>query len=461
MIHIQLSQEPLDNMDTPSGDCKAFSLVISQQEGQAALAELTFVAGTQLFPWCAIAEDKHLLFIGQLVGVANTNAQTLHATYRACRAMPTPLQHMPYDPLFFDEPHMSQYLEASPYLYYFDRCTGLPELSHTLNGSKRVTLHHVLKAEARTLHTPYSAVRATVDVEWVQKHEGTFDLAPSLHAACEGGQLHTLTPKALMHAWPQEGPFLSAQRGKHNGYTVVESHVECEDRSTPEPHHPTWLKGHIWVHWRYAQKRLEIVQFEVAQKLPPLWRSGHVHHIKWKLQAVDDAGNPAISTTASSFYNTERGQNALRYAVQLAHHHLHMSRRCLETTLTVPFSALASITLDHNIDWENISGKVASYRFVYTHKQAYGEVNVRHAVPCEDEAVPQIVWSPIQPEGLGDAPPPTMVGKLEIHNPAQDQLAYLALGGTPQHVPATKFFIRLLELGQHQTLVEKVDLGSL
>lgn len=463
MIHIQLSQEPISGVNGKPGDQQVLSLVISQQEGQAALAELTFSNTSQPYTWCAIAENETLLFVGQLVGLGHLDAHTFQITYRACQALPIPPKHLPYDPLFFDEPYVSQYLEASPYFFYINRYTGLPQLSHIQNGTRSISLSRVLKAETRTLHSPYKSVRAVVEVEWVQRHSGTFDLAPSLHAACEGGQLHTLTPQSLIQAWPKEGPFLSAERGKNNGYTVIESHVEpsCRAGDDSQTSQPTSLNGHIWIHWRYAQKRSEIVQFEVSQNLPHLWNTENVHTLKWRLQAIDSAENPAISSTTSSFFNDERGQKALQYAVLLAHHHLHMSRRCLETTLIVPFETLRDITLDDTIVWGDIQGKVYSYRFTYQHGRAVGEVRIRHSVPCEDESLPAIAWKPIQPEGFGDMPPSTLIEQLDIHNTAQDQQKHLASGWQQENLPPTKFFVRLATLGQHQALVEKVDLGNL
>lgn len=455
MLHIRLSDEPLGGIKGNPGDNRVLEFVLSQKEGDAALAEITLIPGSPTHAWCAVAEDDDLLFVGQLVGISDQDAHTFKTTYRACAAMPITPTHLPYDPLFFDEPHISQYLEASPYLFYFDRCTGIPELSHIHQGQRHYHLSHILKLETNTLHTPCSAIKASVKVEWLQKHEGVFDLAPSIHAACDGGQLTTLTPEHLKQAWPKEGPFLPLKRGQHNGYKVIESHITEGYKSSSQ----SWFQGSIWIHWQYAQKRLETVHFEISQDLPNAWQTGQVHLMKWRLQAVDDLENPTISTSSPSFFNTERGQKALQYAIQLTHHHLIMSRRCLETKITLPFNVLPHITLDTSVSWgKDLEGKIAGYRFVKSAQHAYGEIIVRRQVKAEMQD-PQLQWKPLNPEGFLDTPPTTLVEKIEIHNGAEDQRRHILSGGSLQDVP-TKIFIKLAELGKPYALHQTCNLGN-
>lgn len=458
MLHIHFSDTPIQGIEGSVGDQHVLALILTQQEGGSALAELTLMPENPSKGWCAIADDDVLIFVGQLVGISQHDGKTCKATYRAYSANPLVPHHLPYDPLFFDEPHLSQYLEASPYLFDFDRCTGVPRLSHVQKGGHHYDIEHVFKLETHTLHMPYQAVKASVEVEWVQKHEGTFDLAPSIHSMCEGGQLSTLAPESLMQSWPKEGPFLSMKKGKRNGYQVVESTLEI-DKTVSDC---TWLKGHIWIDWTYAQKRAETVHFTVSQTLPNAWQGSGVHSLKWRLQAVDDPYNPVLKGTEPSFWNTERGQKALEYAIKLAQNTLYMSKRCLQTKLTVPFNVLKNITMDTSLRWgkTKMEGKVAGYRFIRNGKQAYGEIIVRHMIDDSDVKPIQVGWMPISPQGMLGKPPATLVEKIEVHHQPHHQREHVEQGGSLVDVP-TKILVRLAELGKPETLHEVVNLGEL
>ena len=484
MIHIYFHNEPCANKPKNPSKEIVLDLTISHEEGCAALAHITVPQHAYTELWCSIFDEEILLFVGQKVSLKERETdQKKTLIYRAWQASPIIPAHLPYDDLFFDETDTSRFLEASPYFYYFDRCTGASRLSHMLYGKQTVHLQNILKIETAIQGTPYSEAHINLECSWIQRHSDTFDLMPSIHAACTAGRLNTLTPGSITSSWPKDGPFLRNKKGETNGYTVIESELRTyKPRSTglldiypeqayiatePEQNvERVWFDGHIWLRWQYQQPRVEQINFSLNANLRDAYRSGTVYCANWKLKPPR---TEELLPTSASFFNTTRGQQAIKYAVKLAHQRLAISARCITTKITVPFSELCNIHLDASVTWHGKTGKVSGYKFFSRYGKSYGEVYVKQSLHQQtsteqhnqtNNIQPSYDWKPIQPKGLQSKKPPTMVEELRVENMVADQIKHVEEGGELSTCP-TRIYVRLLELGSAKPLLEEVSLGCI
>jgi len=307
-------------------------------------------------------------------------------------------------------------LEGRRDLFFWDPSDGSVGVSNIFKGRRSVDLSDFILADTLKVNfgdVPLSSVKVDISCEWVQRANGDFDLLPRVAGAFPGGIVNTLTPKALMKNWPKDGDKVGPTKmNRNSGYMVMASKIE---RVTPPSTgvlntYPTltkeiwgrrlsraWFDGRLSVYWRYTQKRTEVVRFTLHHDMGHDFRfkgmiKGREKTLRLCLQNVQGYLN---GPDASSFFQMERGKQAILHGVEIAKSHLAGSARCLEVEFQVPLEAALGVGLDHNVVLsvkglpktfgERIVGKVARYRFDVTYDRQVAWLKVL-AVPGGDVA---------------------------------------------------------------------------
>jgi len=430
-------------------DLEIFYLTIQQNEGEVAVATL-LVKGQVPFPLdhqqalIAYGDPARLIFRGHLSGMPRPVGPALlelhfmaepHQAAEHLTALSDTLKEPPYwDPLFIDPLHSEQpreVLEARSALFYWDRLTGAVRLSDIFTGRHHSIIDEdIFEGSLKVTlgDPPLDAIQINLIAEWMQTLEGEADLAPALAKRFSRGMINTLTPQSLKNSWPK--PYTKVGR---SGYTVLESFLqEITPPSTgvlnlyptlsppflswDETQHKAvlkrlprrWFHAKLVVGWSYKQKRREVATFTLGQATT-LGKTGKKRQLMLYLQAVGDGPR-------ASFFQTDRGRQAIEHALEIARCHLAGTARCLEVELMMPFEKGLAITTDHSVTIKaphlpngQLTGKVIAYRLVQDEGMAYAWVRVAVAIgakkpedipAAESEGYAAVSYGLITPQAL-------------------------------------------------------------
>ena len=412
-------------------DLDIFELNIDHREGEVAIATLT-VGEVILPPYdqrhVFITYGVNLIFAGRLVGLPvkitknlvclEFTAEPLDAD-KQLQELGLSLNTAPYWDAAFVDPtehaNPSEWLEARSALFAWDRHTGHVCLSDLFEGRHVLDLTGVYFEDSLNVslaETPLSHVSVTLIAEWIQYGSGEVSVGGKIASAFPSGMINTLTPNALQATWPVDGQKL----GK-SGFYVVKSHLkEMSPPKTGALHlYPTltpefmswdeslqmprcirarriWMKGTLVLGWEYRQKRREVVCFTLAQKtqlegkIRPLARTLNI-----RLQNVG-------LTKESTYFQTNRGRQAVEHALEIARAHLAASARCLEVDILMPFEDGYTLTTDHSVQIADprlpggkVVGKVIAYQLHQDGLTSHAWVRIASSIGGKPDVCPEPV----------------------------------------------------------------------
>ncbi len=186
------------------------------------------------------------------------------------------------DLFYGDPPAIEHMLTLSEYALHWHRATGVPSLSHGLDGTHHHTItHEELFGLSYTTHTPITEISLSVQAQWIQNSCGTFDLFPLFAQEFPEKRVNSYTP---FHQWPQWADEVGAD------YTVAYStlifcpppqalpsfwashtHGILLEHLIKSPHNPHkkikerlwlkrfWFQGELALFWNVSQKREETI----------------------------------------------------------------------------------------------------------------------------------------------------------------------------------------------------------
>lgn len=507
------NHQPFDPTDHARMDLDILTLSLTHKEGEVAQVILTALNapdvggrfGQTAYMSYGSPENPQLFFKGRLAGLPE--CLTPHKTRLIFCAIPddleaqlstleSSLKHAPFwDPLFVpptDEQHTGEWLEGRSELFDINRTTHQVRLCSIFQGHETVTVapEHLFTNHLKVTvdDLPFAYADVTVQSEWVQHAQGEFNAFPQIARHFSGQMVNTLTPRALINAWPESGVRL-----QRSGYTILSSRL----REITPPHtgalhlYPTlsasfthkerpnqrlkrkWFKGRLDIGWSFRQKRQETVTYRLhhAHKLTP----AHPQHGKklfFKLQALDvdrTGQGPALESSEKGvFFETARGQEAIRHSIHRAAAYLAARGRCVRLTCRVPFDIALHWGPATSLIFEEIgtllpqffsqvhtlTGKIKNIILNQSATHAYADVTVLLSPGMSDAPAGTLTDTPLTiegltpPEGIQDPSALTFIQNIQIANDGAAQSEWLQAEGTPDlaQLPPTQILLDLHSL---------------
>ncbi|MGB0934830.1 MAG: hypothetical protein ACPGXY_02065 [Alphaproteobacteria bacterium] len=335
-----------------------------------------------------------------------------------------------WDPLYLSPDQHNDPVEplnARSSLYCWSRFDGSVKISDLFNGSKRIDIaqnHFPGFMKVESLDLPLDEVTVDVRAEWLQEAYGEIDVGPLIEQAFPHGYINTLNGKGLQTTWWQAGYRLQQGRYKIRRSNLNEVFPHQHAKATPElwssasekvRYKRYWFRADMSVRWKYQQKRREIASFTL--KNDTQITSGRSRHLNlalqrlvgpnyhWRTRHRYTAGFKVVhqgrvyrckrshttgnefevqywtylcrhhhvcgQSSRATFFNTDRGVQALRYAFEVARAHLAASSRSLRIKFTAEFDKLKDITTDHTVTIKDsrlpggrAAGKVVAYDLI-------------------------------------------------------------------------------------------------
>jgi hypothetical protein len=237
-----------------------------------------------------------------------------------------------------------------------------------------------------------------------------------------------------------------------------------------------YFDGELLLAWNYRQKRQEVVRLGIingqykngrekslflrlnAIQIPkqyPVWsyftyygcstkvihrgsvfecREGHIsgrefEKGKWKfLKKVPDA----LSDDSGSFFATNRGKNALKYAIQKAIALAGYSSRYMEMDFCVDANRFLSVTVNHRATISDgrfpggsISGKVIRTKFMANAERKIMKITIGCGGADENYLEKALAYHPDIQDDDSRVNPGDIVTDIEVKNPPEEQTAHL------------------------------------
>ncbi|MBP6985880.1 MAG: hypothetical protein KBB83_04735 [Alphaproteobacteria bacterium] len=364
-----------------------------------------------------------------------------------------------------EKPELKDLLHAYTALPYWDRWTGSLSLSDIFRGRKKIYLQGDFLRDSlkiQTVQNPLKAVRVGITAEWLQQAGGIIEIGQHIKKKCPQGYLSTLTSDSLESSWwsdkqqhPVNGYKLekaSLERIRPENERLFpkysRSYWHHEDKPKKVQFLRSWYDVQMRFSWSYKQKRRETAEFELKHKTQDVlighsqvknlsfnlmsilgknhpWRPGCIYNRDFKVlhnghiyqclrkhaskeyfeekkwSRLKNLIHVSGQSARAEFFATDRGQKALRYALDVAKAHLAASARCIHITLRAPWEPLWDVTLDHNVVIEDdrlpgkaVQGKVIAYRIVADGKSGEKLVEIKLGVSVGEgvtvtEAMPE------------------------------------------------------------------------
>jgi hypothetical protein len=334
-----------------------------------------------------------------------------------------------FDDLFFSSRDLANptiFLEGGNKIFHWNMKNGELSLSDINKGRKNFVVNSdaILQnsLKVRMAREPYGVINLKISADWVQHEYGMIDLLPMIAEKFERRTINSLTNMkfGLENIFREKNGYkLTYCNIKENRHSVspvfwVQENETAERKKVQFKRF--YFDGKLVVNWIYKQKRKETVGVKIlnpssphgrekniflrlnAIQLPkkyPIWNyftyygcsdkiqhkgeiwectSSHVsgenfEQDKWKfIQKIPDA---LRDDTSSSFFATNRGKNALKYAMQKAIALANYSSRYIEIDFCVEAKKFISVDLrdqitnfDERIKNGSISGKIIRKRFI-------------------------------------------------------------------------------------------------
>lgn len=401
-----------------------------------------------------------------------------------------------HHPLFEDKTNSQIMEDAHPSSLYCNRSTLKLSRSNWFDSGQVHTLGPQIfddSIQLQQFNSPLSKVNLQLRVEWTQSARGLANVGKDIAQKFPNEQIASYTPIQL-----KDGSLKPGQRLGRSGYWVIRSdlrHVDSQPmkewKGSKHPPQKQLYDWDFWVGWRYEQKRVEEVELtltnpehtvnglekQITMKLnnpyptdnghpwlpgvnyfiaSKVWHEGKLYrcvqeHLSqiglheqsecWELMK-DHSDPPTLGL--SSFFTSEQGQDALKYAKQLAWWYLAKSGRNLKVSFKAPWEDVLGLSTDNTIKLQapqlpegKITGKVSQVTLHACGKtgERWGQVTLT----CMTNQAPPPLKRDIQleelespPEGLSEAPQ-RLLHSLTVTNPPQRQKELLESLGEDEH----------------------------
>lgn len=497
---------PLNFEDTT----QILNLKITHREGEVAIAELT-IPQNEIIPfssWAHIYADERgswePIFYGHLINLPVSldtytkriqllaipqNANQEHLRLIDILKTEGLVNEAFIDPNNASNP--SEYLEGTPQLFCYHRVLHTVTLSNLFEGRSTLILKDQILAHGLTLKlqdSPLSGIKIQLSCEWGQEAQGELNLMPMLEHHFSQGLISTLTPTPLIQNWPLRGQLLG-----RSGYGIIKSKLSIVDPNSTGilGHYPTvtpllgdekskqqarryrryWLQGQLAITWHYRQKRREVLTIPVqhdsqlshCQSKAPRTLKIHLNNIQEILN----------KTSLSRFLDTPEAAPLRQHALNIAKCHLAYSARVAQLTVEIPFHEGLDLHLDQNAQVEHpslpggsVKGKIINYVLEKSASKSLATIKVALAAgitKCDEET--DSVFTFLESKIIGDLEetiddPSTLsrqdfIEEIQVHNTADEQIAYLQEQEDPSFLPPdkiTQISLSLKDLRTHDVI---------
>ena len=393
------------------------------------------------------------------------------------------------DDLFFAENDLKNpttWLEGSNKIFYWDMKTGKLSLSSIKHGVKtfEISKKDILRDsfKIKFAREPYGKINVHLCAHWIQKIHGFVDLIPVLAKEFRLNKINSFSDlESGIKSFSKDGysvVYRKIEKANPNNLGILTDYptTSCDIKiNAPEPYNVKFRRfyfdGKFIINWEYHQKRKEIVEFSICDKKNvrekdiyvtfaaiqlgkdyPEWRAYHNYAIgdkvifdgyvcecveqndfeesfnpqHWrKLQRVPDA---LKNDSAKSFFETERGKNAIAYARQKAIALMNYSRRYITIELCVDANKFHEITVNDDVllaDFsENfIRGKVIKTQLVCNSKERLIYLTLGCAIDQYIDEISDPIDVKVDDDNLYLQ---DIVNEIRIENSPEEQLELLS-----------------------------------
>jgi len=349
-----------------------------------------------------------------------------------------------FDDLFFSEKdNPTIFLEGSSKIFYWDMATGKLSLSDINKGGQifEISKQDILKnsTQIKLAREPYGEIRLNLSASWTQKVYGYVNLMPMIAQRFRFNRLNSftnLTP--CFRSSFQNGYsliFNDVKTINPNGGGILNRFPEASNpikiknnqREKVAKFRRFYFDGKFVLGWEYHQKRTENIcisicdknhsrRKDISIKLGPIQLSKNyprwyafTHYLctdrviydgciyecdashdsnenfdkfKWrKIQKVPDA---LENDQLSSFFATDRGKSAIRYALQKAAALINFSRRYVTINFSLDANKFSGISVNDTIKISDlyshpITAKVIQTKLILNEKNRLMNVSIGYS----------------------------------------------------------------------------------
>jgi len=418
------------------------------------------------------------------------------------------------------EPELKDLLQAYTALPHWDRLTSQLSLSDIFKGRKHLDLDGRFFRDSLKVaiaQEPLSAVNVELKAEWLQQARGACEISHHLKKACPSGYLSSLTAESLEKAWWSKNTPLQ-KNGYHVVESQLKPIKPLDKATYPSASNPfwhwdekpkqvqfprQWYDLYLRLGWSYRQKRREVASFTLKHNVQDmnggsqrvktlsfslasilgrnhLWQPDHVYTKGFQVLHEDavykcikrhqsgDSFKPSKwlkqenhvhvdgQAARASFFPTERGQQAISYALEIAKAHIAASARCITVSVAARLEDLMNITLDHNLTIRDsrlpggaVKGKVIGYRFLLNGKTGERIAEVKLGVSVGTGIQVTAAFPEDQPYVEADVWEETVSSLNGIHHRSPSAICFRMTGDQPPpmgiHRPSVMYERDLVE----------------
>lgn len=349
-----------------------------------------------------------------------------------------------FDDLFFSEKdNPTIFLEGSSKIFYWNMATGKMSLSDINHGDKifKISKKDILKnsTQVKLSREPYGEIRLTLSASWIQKVFGYVDLMPMISQRFSFNRLNSFTNLApcFRHS-SQNGYSLIYNDVKTinpNGYGILNRFPEVSNSVKIKNHSGEkcvqfrrfYFGGKFVLGWEYHQKRTENVCVSICDKNhsrrkdisiklgaiqlsknyprwyafknylcadrviyegwifeceTPHYSNEKFDESKWrKIEKVPDA---LENDQLNSFFVTNRGKSAIKYALHKIVALMNFSRRYVTINFSLDANKFSKISVNDSIAFpdlysHSITAKVIQTKLILNDKKRLMNISVGYS----------------------------------------------------------------------------------
>ncbi len=349
-----------------------------------------------------------------------------------------------FDDLFFSEKdNPTIFLEGSSKIFYWDMATGKMSLSDINHGERNfeISREDILKnsTHVKLAREPYGEIRLILSASWIQKTFGYIDLIPMISQRFSFNRLNSFTNLApCFRNNLQNGYSLIYNNVKEinpngggvlNRFPEISNSVKIKNSAGEKLAYfkRFYFNGKFVLGWEYHQKRTENVCVSICDKNYsrskdisikldaiqlsknyPRWyafknylRADRVIHEGWifecgephfsgenfdesKWQRIEKIPDALENDQLNSFFATERGKSAIRYALHKIAALMNFSRRYITINFSLDANKFSEISVNDSITFSDlfshpISGKVIQTKLILNNKKRLMNLSVGYS----------------------------------------------------------------------------------
>lgn len=349
-----------------------------------------------------------------------------------------------FDDLFFSEQdNPTIFLEGSSKIFYWDMTTGKLSLSDINYGAKnfKVSRKDILKnsTQVKLAREPYGEIRLILSASWIQKVFGYIDLMPMISQRFSFNRINSFTNLApCFRNSDQNGYSLIYNSVKSinpngggvlNRFPEVSNSVKIKNDSVEKfiQFRRFYFSGKFVLGWEYHQKRTENIYVSIFDKNhsrrkdisiklgaiqlsknyprwyafknylcadrvihecwifeceTPHYSNENFDESKWrKIEKVPDA---LKDDQLNSFFATERGKSAIRYALHKMAALMNFSRRYVTINFSLDANKFSKISVNDSVTFPDlyshpITAKVIQTKLILNNRKRLMNVSVGYS----------------------------------------------------------------------------------